>query len=233
MSQHPTPEPRSDYGLKKYANVIATVTVAVAITGGIIAFLAWYTGREQLQTGREQLRTTQLQSRPYVRERPIFTTKGQASLSAFILSENLSPIPAHIIYSQDKIWVGGETNGSFLYNKTGDILYQHKNGASELPPLPKTLAKEAIAGRVDIMIGTCVVYGSISPSDSRRWESRGLYCYTPTVEEPTNEYIVETEVSADANHCDSSTLRSEWLERRGKTRELNPSVSDYGRRSSQ
>lgn len=73
--------------------MIATITAAVAITGGIIAFLAWYTGREQLQTGREQLRATQLQSRPYVRERPIFTTKGQASLSAFILSENLSPIP--------------------------------------------------------------------------------------------------------------------------------------------
>src|SRR5438105_15830923 len=78
MSQQPTPEPRSDYGLKKYANVIATVAAAVAILGGIIAFLAWYTGREQLQTGREQLRTTQLQARPYVRARPIFTTKGQA-----------------------------------------------------------------------------------------------------------------------------------------------------------
>ena len=159
--------------------------------------------------------------------------RGKPSLSAFILSENLSPIPARIIYSQDKIWIDGETKGSFLYNKTGDILYQHKNGASELPPVPKPLAKEAIAGRVEIMIGTCIVYGSISPSDSRRWESRGLYSYTPMVEEPTNEYIIETEVSADVNHCDSSTLRSEWLDRRGKTRELNPSVSDYGRRLSQ
>jgi hypothetical protein len=64
--------------------------------------------------------------------------------------------------------------------------------------------------------------------------SRAVYTLnTPAVEEPTNEYIVETEVSADANHCDSSTLRSEWLERRGKTRELNPSVSDYGKGSSQ
>jgi hypothetical protein len=58
MSKQSTPEPRSDYRLKKYANVMGTVTAAVAITGGIIAFLAWF-------TGGEQLRTTQLQSRPW------------------------------------------------------------------------------------------------------------------------------------------------------------------------
>jgi hypothetical protein len=33
--------------LKKYTNVIATVTATVAVIGGIIGFLAWYTGREQ------------------------------------------------------------------------------------------------------------------------------------------------------------------------------------------
>jgi hypothetical protein len=221
----PTPEPSSDHGLKKYANVIATISAIVALIGGGIALLAWHTGRQQLQTGREQLQTTQLQTRPYVRVRPIFTTKGKDSLSVFLLSENLSPIPAHMIYSQDKLWAGGETDGKFLYNRTGDILYQHKNGASPLPPLPKPLAKDAIAGKTEIMIGTCVVYGSISPSDSRRWESRGLYSYTPTEEEPRNEYIIENEVSLDANHCDSSTLRSEWLSKRGKSRELTPSAS--------
>jgi hypothetical protein len=145
--------------LKKYANVTAAVTATVAVIGVIIAFLAWYTGREQLHTA-------QLQARPYVRERPIFITKGKYSIAAFILSENLSPIPAHVIYSQDKFWAGGEANKLFLYNKTGDILYQHKNGYSPLPPLPKALAEKAIAGRVEIMVGTCVVYGSISPSDS-------------------------------------------------------------------
>jgi hypothetical protein len=192
--------------MKKYGNVIATITTTVAVIGGIIAFLAWYTGRKQLETA-------QLRVRPYARERPIFTTKGKDFLSAFILSENLSPIPAHVIYSQVTVWAGGKTNKLFLFNKTGDILYQHKNGYTPLPPLPKALAEEAIAGRVKIMMGTCVVYGSISSADSRRWDSRGLYSYTPAVEEPTNEYIVETEVTADARHCDSSTLRSEWLEK--------------------
>ena len=178
-----------------------------------------------MSTVKQQLKLTQLQARPYVRYWPTFNETGPDKLSAKMLTENLSPIPAHVIYNQLKTWVDEQTTTTFLYNRTGDILYQNKRGVSDLPPLPKKLAKDAIGGAVKLMIGTCVVYGSISSSDGRRWEVRGLYSYTPNEALPSDEYLTDAEVGENADHCDTSTIRSEWEQRKGKTRELTPSGS--------
>jgi hypothetical protein len=48
-----------------------------------------------------------------------------------------------------------------------------------------------------------------------------LYAYAPNQGLPSVEYLNEIEVAATADHCDSSTIRTEWLDKKGKTRELS------------
>ena len=64
------------------------------------------------------------------------------------------------------------------------------------------------------MIGICVVYGSISLSDYRRWEARALYSYEPGADFRVNQYTRETEVSTSEKSCDSGNVRLEWSEQR-------------------
>jgi hypothetical protein len=128
-----------------------------------------------------------------------------------MISENLSPIPASVVYDELRTWVDGNTTGTFLFNRTGDILYQHRSGAQTLPQMPNGLAKAVISGKAQLMIGTCAVYGALSPSDHRRWEVRALYSYQPHDELPVVQYLQEADITETAKRCDASTLRSEWL----------------------
>jgi hypothetical protein len=131
-----------------------------------------------------------------------------------MISENLSAIPANVIYSELKTWIDDVTTKAFMFNQTGDVLFQHKSGQAILPAMPKEVAKAVIGGKARLMIGTCVVYRSISPSDSRRWEVRTLYSYKQREELPTVEHFQEANIDGAQNKCDSSTLYSEWMQRK-------------------
>jgi hypothetical protein len=199
-----------------YATITATTAILISIVSAAISFT-------QLATVREQLKMNQLQIRPYVRWRPIFDENGRDQLHVSMVMENLSPIPARTIYTQLKTWVDESTTDAFMYNHSGEILYQNKDGANGLPPMPKAIAKDAIAGKVKLTIGTCVVYGTISPADLRRWEVRAIYAYAPGHTSPVVEYLTEVDVAGTADHCDTSTIRAEWLDKKGKPRELSTS----------
>ena len=72
------------------------------------------------------------------------------------------------------------------------------------------------------MIGTCVIYGSISEADDRRWEERALYSYEPGEDLRVIQYTAENEVSVSKTSCDSGNIRHEWSEQKIPVRHSNP-----------
>jgi hypothetical protein len=187
----------------KYSEVVATLALLVALGSAYASY------RSSTFTERQAV-LADIKTRPYVRYRPIFEETRNGDLRPFMLRENLSDIPARTIYDELRTWVDGVSTGAFLINRTGDALYQHHNGRSDLQPLPRELSKAASGGKVKIMVGTCIVYSSVSPSDSRRWEVRALYSYQPHTELPNLEYMEELFVEPNADHCDSKGLWSQW-----------------------
>ena len=198
----------------KMSDVLAGLALIISVGSASISY-------QQLGSVRRQLQLTQLQIRPYMKYRPNFTQEGQDRLTVTMISENLSPIPANAVYSEVKVWIDETTTDAFLFNRTGDVLYQHKSGAMTLPPMHKEVAKAVISGKAQLLIGTCVVYGSISSSDDRRWEVRSLYSYAPNNELPTVQYIQEIDIAETVNRCDSRTLRSEWLNKKVQPPRVN------------
>ncbi len=191
------------------SEVIAGLALIVSVCTATV-------GWRQFKSVERQLELSELQIRPTVRYRPVFTEQGKDQLTIMMLSENLSPIPANVIYSEVKNWHDGVTGDEFVFNRTGEVLHQHKNGFTILPSFPTKIVKMMISGQMELMIGTCLVYGSISASDHRRWEVRGLYSYVPGTEFPLVQFLQDTAVGENVNRCDSSTLRSQWLERRAQ-----------------
>ncbi len=202
------PKPRRRWRIR-ISDILAGSALIISVGSAAIS-------HQQLASVRQQLQLSELQIRPYVRYRPIFTQEAPDRLDVMLLSENLSPIPAHVIYDELKTWIDETTTSAFLFNRTGDVLYQHKNGFAHLPPMPKEIARAAINGKKQVMIGTCVVYKSISASDKRKWEVRGLYSYAPGSELPSVEYLQEVNVQETVNRCESGTIRSEWLQKRAE-----------------
>jgi hypothetical protein len=94
MSPAPEP-PRDGSRLKNYANIVATVALLVSLGSAAFTYL-------QVRTAKQQLQLAELQIRPYARERPRFEENGSDGLSISLINENLSAIPARIIYKQAK-----------------------------------------------------------------------------------------------------------------------------------
>jgi hypothetical protein len=193
----------------KLSEAISVLALAVAIGSAAISY-------RSSSISKHQSDLSDLQIRPYVRYRPVFERSRSDDLGVTMISENLTQIPARVIYDELRTWVDGISTGAFLYNRSGDILYEHHSGGSELPPLPKQIAKAAIAGKSRVMIGTCVVYRSLSSLDERRWEVRALYSHTPNTELPSVEFLEEVPVDRAVDRCDSKTLWSEWQQSKQK-----------------
>jgi hypothetical protein len=211
LASGPAANPASSRATKqlriKPSDILAGLALIISLGSAGISY-------QQLSSVRHQMQLTELQVRPYVRYKPTFSHEGQDRLTVTMISENLSPIPANVVYDELKTWLDENTTSAFLFSRTGNVLYQHRSGAYTLPQIPKDLATAAISGKVQLMIGTCVVYGSLSPSDHRRWEVRALYSYEPHDELPAVQYMQETDIVETATRCDSRTLRSEWLQKR-------------------
>ena len=65
----------------------------------------------QMKTARNQNTLSNLQIRPYVKYMPIFSIEKSNRLTIDMYSENMSPIPARVIFDQLSTWVNGETTG--------------------------------------------------------------------------------------------------------------------------
>ncbi|MDR5726304.1 MAG: hypothetical protein RB191_02430 [Terriglobia bacterium] len=188
----------------KLSDALATIALLVAIASAIFTYV-------QTMAANSQIKLANLQVRPYVRLRPLFDAKQGDQLSVEEVTENFSSVPAHVIYSSLTPWVDGVTTGAFLFNRTGDILYENKPGVAVIPDMPKRTAKLVVQGGSRLEIGTCVLYGSISDNDPRRWESRAFYSYQPGSLVPEIQFVKEIEVASSTSSCESRNLRSQWL----------------------
>lgn len=187
----------------KLSDLHAATALVVAVASAVFTYF-------QTKAAESQLKLADLQIRPYVRFRPMFDAERDNQLSVEEITENLSSVPAHVIYSSLTPWVDGVTTGVFLFNKTGDVLFENKRSGAAVPDMPKSTAKLIIQGRSRLEIGTCV-YGSISESDPRRWEARAFYSYQPGLDVPETQFVEEKELSSSASSCESRNLRSQWL----------------------
>jgi hypothetical protein len=200
----------------KVSDYLAGLALMVATGSAIISFT-------QVSTVRHQLRLAQLQIRPYIRYQPRFEERGLFDLDVEMRLENFSAIPGKVAYHELRYWVNEKTGTTYLFNRTGDMVYQNKAGYQILPRMPKEMASGARSGTTDLMLGTCVIYAPIDPEDNRRWEAQGLYRFVSGTPHPETQYLNEQTVNQSVDRCDSSRSLSLWKQEREKpTRDGSP-----------
>jgi hypothetical protein len=208
----------------KAADVLAIIAIIISISSVVVVYV-------QTNAVKEQLKITELQIRPYVRYVPEFRASPNYNKKKAVLvtmhEENLSPIPAEVFYTQLTPWINGVA-GPWMHSPSRRVLYEHKDGASDLPLITGEMAQRIIDGRSELMVGTCVIYGSTAIDDDRRWEERALYSYesgtdlTATDLTRMIQYTAENEVSVSKTSCDSGNVRQEWSEQKIPVRHSNP-----------
>lgn|SRR5574337_147025 len=177
---------------------LAVVSLIVSITSASVAY-------RQSQIANQQLALAQQQLRPYVKYIPAFVPeKGRAGI--LMRLENLSPLPATVVYAQVTGWVDTTHVGIDFHSTTPDLLYQHKGGGSELPPISGDLFRRVTAGDSIFSLGVCALYASSAKSDSRLWLFQALYEYVPGSPEPLTRYIDEQQASSDTQQCAAKDL---------------------------
>ncbi len=186
--------------------VIPWIALLVSISSAIFSYV-------QITTTKAQLKLNELQIRPYVKYIPDFT-EGKREINVAMYLEDLSSVPASVIYTELTPWIDGATSGRNMHSVTQDILYQHKGGRSYLPPITGETAKRIMNGDSNLQIGVCVIYTTLSKNDSRRWEVTSLYEYRADSTMPTTIYSNEIEVPVSKDKCNSKEIRNQWLEAR-------------------
>jgi hypothetical protein len=63
---------------------------------------------------------------------------------------------------------------------------------------------------VPIVVGGCVIYGSITTDDPRRWRISAAYRFDSLAELPIGLFANEVGVPTGTDKCDASSLRDEW-----------------------
>ena len=185
---------------------VSWVALLVSITSAIFTYV-------QTTTTKAQLKLNELQIRPYVKYIPdFFEAKREINVDMHL--ENLSPVPASVIYTELTPWIDGATSGLNLHSVTQDILYQHKGGLSNLPPITGDTAKRLMSGDSVLQISVCVIYAPLSQPDSRRWKMTSLYEHIAGSTIPKTIFVQEVDVPASKNTCDSKEIRDQWLDTR-------------------
>lgn len=185
---------------------ISWIALLVSVTSVIFIYV-------QTTTTKAQLKLNELQIRPFVKYIPAFFESKQV-VNVDMRLENLSAVPASVIYTELIGWVDGVTTGVNLHSTTEDILYQHRGGTSDLPPIKGELAKQLLNGDSVLQIGVCVIYTPLSKADTRRWQMSSLYEYVPGSAFPMTMFVQEVEVSASEKTCSSKQTRDQWLQMR-------------------
>ncbi len=189
--------------LTLFEKAVPWIALFVSIASAIFTYV-------QTTTTKAQLKLNELQIRPYVKYIPGFF-EGKQEINVDMRLENLSSIPASVIYTELTPWIDGVTSGLNMHSTTEDILYQHKGGASNLPQINGNTAKRLLNGDSVLEIGVCVIYAPLSKSDSRRWLLISLYKYSAGSAIPMTMFVQEVEVPASKNTCKSNEIRGQWL----------------------
>jgi hypothetical protein len=173
-------------------------------------FCSSWNAAVQITTTKAQLKLNELQIRPYVKYIPTFF-EAKREINVDMQLENLSPVPASVIYTELTPWIDGTTSGLNLHSTTEDVLYQHKGGVSHLPPITGDTAEQLMNSDSVLQIGICAIYAPLSRSDSRRWEMISLYEHVAGSAIPKTIYVEEIDVTASKNRCSSNEVRDRWL----------------------
>ncbi len=122
----------------RLSDTLSVAALCISIAGVVFTY-------QQTSVLREQLRLQELQVRPFVKIVPSFALAPGPVIHAQLMSENLGSIPAKVLYIRMVPWVDGKTSGTFVQSSAPDFLYEHKNGAINLPPIGVQLARGLLA----------------------------------------------------------------------------------------
>lgn len=176
------------------------------------AFVAYQNGRrtqDQVQLLKQQVELNSTETRPFLRLKA-GVSPGKP-FRVFLKIINVGPVPGRVIGYDMMVQVGREVvrpRGKLL--NTGDILYPNQPGLGVFEDLTQRESK-AFEGRLQpVVAGGCVVYGSITSDDARRWKVSAAYHFDSWDKLPIGLVAREVPVPAKTDSCDASSLRNEW-----------------------
>jgi hypothetical protein len=187
------------------AERISLVSFAVAAVSLIVSIVSASIAYWQSQIASQQFALAAQQLRPYVKYIPAFLAEKH-QIGILMRLEDLSPLPATVVYTQVTGWVDHTHLGIDFHSTASDLLYQHKGGGSALPPIRGDLFRWVTSGDSIFSLGVCTLYASTAKSDSRLWLFRAVYEYQPGLSEPLTRYIDEREVPAGTQNCSAKDV---------------------------
>lgn len=168
----------------------------------VVSIISLTVSLSQWRTADAQLRLAGLQQRPYVTFTPTFF-RDKTGLKIDMYLQAVTPIPARVLYTDVAVWNEDEFLKPNFISTRDDIIYQDKGALSSLPEIEGKFLKKVDAGDEFIRTATCVVYTSLSKSDTRRWRVQAIQKYVPGQAIPTRYTIEEDEVGPDVAKCDA------------------------------
>jgi hypothetical protein len=185
--------------------LIALGTLATAL----VAYRAALDSHEQVQLLKSQVDFNSMETRPFLRVKSSVSTDKPASVSMNVL--NVGRVPGRVIAYDMLVQVGHKVieprGGTF---NTHDVLYPDQPGLGVFQPLTQEDATSFARGGNPIVVGGCVIYGSITENDARRWKVSAAYRLDSVSELPIGLFAKEVSVPPGTERCDASTLREEW-----------------------
>lgn len=184
----------------KFSLIFSCIAICISALSAFYSFT-------QSQTAKAQLKLNEQNLRPFVKYVPHFRTDKE-SINTEMVLESLNTVPARIIYTELTTWINGINNGTNLHSTSQEILFQHKNGGAELPPILGENFKNISKGVYVAEIGVCVIYTYINDSDIKYWQLNSLYKYTPYNELPLTVFSDEVEVTSSDTKCRSLEVKN-------------------------
>lgn len=179
---------------------IPLLALVVSISSAMFSFA-------QYRTSSAQFRLTEQQLRPHVSYVPTFFTR-KSSLNIDMYLQNQSPLPANVLFTDIAAWIDDQPLAPNFHSMSPDILYQERGSLSSLPPIKDKRFGQVESGSVVFTLATCVIYGSTSKSDSRRWLVQALNEYIPGSSLPKRLFIQEDELSTPEKDCSAGQVRA-------------------------
>ena len=182
----------------------------VPIPALIVSALALVINFVQSKAATDQAALHRDEARPYVKYIPAFES-GDGQISVMMISENLSPVPASVHYMRATAATSHFVNTNYWFSRNSDILYEHKNGGVELPPISKEKSVPILNGAQTLRIGTCAIYSAVSEDDTRLWEVDAIYEFVPGVLQAETVYSKDRMLRHPTEQCDPAIFLNQWL----------------------
>lgn len=188
------------------------LTLLIALGTLATAFVAYRTAQdshEQVLLLKRQVEINSSEARPFLRVTSRVSPENHSRVLLRIT--NIGRLPGRVIAYDMLVQVGPhvhEPEGGVM--STGDILYTDQPGLGVFETLTHAEATSFQKGLEPLVAGGCVVYGSITAEDTRRWRVSAAYRLDALGGLPGLLFAKEVEVPPRKDACDASLLREEW-----------------------